>query len=386
MSIRLFVILLLLLGVFSYKNDYILKDFSYTDEKKNHLTGTIEYTGTFNPKDYTGITFQDSSSLDLVPIKLLHLDISVECDSILHLKITEKGKQRWDPTTYTISDEYKSKIKTCSNTKSFKDLGFAFTEDKTSSFTFSMTSENEVYYNSAETNLLFTDKFIAFGGYLTSNDIYGFGERYHKLKLGEGIFTLWPNDTSGINEDKGDGGYNAMGTHPMALHKTSAGKFLGLIFNNINAQDVLIRKDADNKFLLEHRTIGGIIDYYFYLGSSVDDTLIKLHDIIGQPMVPPFWSLGYHQCRWGYHNTSEIETIMKKFLDYEIPVDTLWGDIDILDGNRIFTLNTKDFNDLPLLIYEMHKKDLHFIPIVDLGFPQKSSDPYYKKGHESIPM
>ena len=58
MSIRLFVILLLLLGVFSYKNDYILKDFSYTDEKKNHLTGTIEYTGTFNPKDYTGITFK----------------------------------------------------------------------------------------------------------------------------------------------------------------------------------------------------------------------------------------------------------------------------------------------------------------------------------------
>ena len=31
----------------------------------------------------------------------------------------------------------------------------------------------------------------------------------------------------------------------------------------------------------------------------------------------------------------------------------------------------------------MHKKDLHFIPIVDLGFPQKSSDPYYKKGHET---
>ena len=103
-------------------------------------------------------------------------------------------------------------------------------------------------------------------------------------------------------------------------------------------------------------------------------------------MVPPFWSLGYHQCRWGYHNTSEIETIMKKFLDYEIPVDTLWGDIDILDGNRIFTLNTKDFNDLPLLIYEMHKKDLHFIPIVDLGFPQKSSVHITKKDMRQMPL
>ena len=62
---RLFLLVLLLLSVLSYKNDYILKDFSYTDEKKNHLTGTIECTGTFNPKDYTGITFQDSSSLIL---------------------------------------------------------------------------------------------------------------------------------------------------------------------------------------------------------------------------------------------------------------------------------------------------------------------------------
>ena len=259
-----------------------------------------------------------STSPDLVPIKSLGLDVSVECNSILHVRITDKANDRWEPIE-TISDDYKAKIQTCENTKSLKDLGFSFTEDKTSPFTFSMTADNEVYFNSAETNFLFTDKFIAFGGYLTSDDVYGFGERYHKLKLGEGIFTLWPNDTCGIHEDKGDGGYNAMGTHPMALHKTSSGKFLGLLFNNINAQDVMIKKYEEKKVLLEHRTIGGIIDYYFYLGSSVDDTLIKLHDVIGQPMLPPFWSLGFHQCRWGYHNTSEIETVMKKFLDYEIP-------------------------------------------------------------------
>ena len=380
---RLFFLAFLLLGALSQKNDYVLKDFSYTDDKQNHLTGTIEYTGeAFNPEDYTDIAFQEPTSPDLVPIKSLGLDVSVECNSILHVRITDKANDRWEPIE-TISDDYKAKIQTCENTKSLKDLGFSFTEDKTSPFTFSMTADNEVYFNSAETNFLFTDKFIAFGGYLTSDDVYGFGERYHKLKLGEGIFTLWPNDTCGIHEDKGDGGYNAMGTHPMALHKTSSGKFLGLLFNNINAQDVMIKKYEEKKFLLEHRTIGGIIDYYFYLGSSVDDTLIKLHDVIGQPMLPPFWSLGFHQCRWGYHNTSEIETVMKKFLDYEIPVDTLWGDIDILDEKRIFTLNTKDFNDLPLLIYEMHKKDLHFVPIVDLGFPKKDSDPFYAKGKET---
>lgn len=383
MSKRIILLIFLLIGLSVQKNDYILTDFSYSDEKQSHLVGTLEYKGEFKPEDYTGITFQKPTSPLLVPIKTLSISIDLECDTAVHFKITDKNEARWE-VPETISEKYIEKVQTCTNTKSLKDIGLTFQEDKTSPFTFKFTAPNqEVYFDSEETNFLFTDDFIAFGGYLTSNDVYGFGERYHQLKLGDGIFTLWPNDTCGIHEDKGDGGYNAMGTHPIALHKTAAGNILGLLFNNINAQDVLIKTGEDKKVLLEHRTIGGIIDYYFYLGDSIDNTLIKLHEIIGHPMLPPFWSLGFHQSRWGYHNTSEIETIMKKFLDLEIPIDTLWGDIDILDEKRIFTLNTKDFNDLPLLIYEMHKNNLHFVPIVDLGFPKKDSDPYYVKGKET---
>ena len=160
----------------------------------------------------------------------------------------------------------------------------------------------ELIFTTENMDFIYSDVFISFAGLVTSNDVYGFGERYHELKLGDGIFTLWPNDTNGIHEDLGDGGYNAMGMHPLGFHRTAKNTFVGLLFNNINAQDLVITSKystGDNNVLLEHRTIGGVIDYYITLNDSPDKALISIHDIIGHPTLPSFWSLGFHQCRWG---------------------------------------------------------------------------------------
>ncbi len=216
--------------------------------------------------------------------------------------------------------------------------------------------------------------------------IYGFGERYHELHLGDGKYTMWPNDTGGIHEDKGDGGYNAMGIHPLGFHRTSQNTFIGLLFNNINAQDIFIESGYDkwnNTVLLEHRTIGGVIDYYITINDTPDKALISLHDIIGHPMLVPYWSLGFHQCRWGYHSTQNIRDVYENYVAYELPIDTFWGDIDILQDYRIFTLNEKNFKDLPNLIYELHENNYKFVPIVDIGFPMKEEDEFYMRGKET---
>ena len=63
------------------------------------------------------------------------------------------------------------------------------------------------------------------------------------IKLGDGKFTMWPNDTNGIHEDTGEGGFNSMGIHPLGFHKTSKNSFVGLLFNNINAQDLIIKSN-----------------------------------------------------------------------------------------------------------------------------------------------
>ena len=40
---------------------------------------------------------------------------------------------------------------------------------------------------------------------------------------------------------------------------------------------------------------------------SSEEVLQRYHDYIGAAHIPPFWSLGYHQCRWGYRT---VEVLM----------------------------------------------------------------------------
>ena len=47
------------------------------------------------------------------------------------------------------------------------------------------------------------DNYINFQSELTSDKIYGFGERSHDFKLNEGLYTIWPNEPAGIKYDKG---------------------------------------------------------------------------------------------------------------------------------------------------------------------------------------
>ena len=68
---------------------------------------------------------------------------------------------------------------------------------------------------------------------------------------------------------------------------------------------------------------------------------------------------------------------------HELPVDTFWGDIDILQNYRIFTLNVPNFAGLPNLIRELHEKNYKFVPIVDLGFPMTDVDEFYVRGKET---
>ena len=384
------LILVLLLTFVSSLNQYYLSNPVYSDDG-SQFSGILYFKGDFNP-NYYNYDWTNRSSELLKPIEKLNIQISLECNQYLHIYITDALEKRWE-NIYSISDSYKEKVKICSkevSPKSLSEFGLYISEDFEEPFYLSLTnpSTGELIFTTEYTDFLYTDVFIGFAGYFTTNDVYGFGERYHDLKLGDGKFTMWPNDTSGIHEDTGEGGYNAMGIHPLGFHKTAKNSFIGLLFNNINAQDLLIQsynnknEDFDNSVLIEHRSIGGVIDYYITINETPDEALVSLHDVIGHPTLPPLWSLGFHQCRWGYEKTQNIRDIYQKYKANELPIDTFWGDIDILQDYRIFTLNEKNFVDLPNLISEMHQNNYKFVPIVDIGFPQNESDEFYNRGKE----
>ena len=52
-------------------------------------------------------------------------------------------------------------------------------------------------------------------------------------------------------------------------------------------------------------------------------------DITGHAVMPQFFALGYHQCKWNYNNVADVMTVNKKFDEFNLPMDVIWLDIEV---------------------------------------------------------
>ena len=81
-------------------------------------------------------------------------------------------------------------------------------------------------------------------------------------------------------------------------------------FRNSNAMDVIIDATADESYLFTYKAIGGIIDFRILLENSISPLIQKFHTFLGASTVPPFWSLGFHQSKWGYVDIDMFEKVI----------------------------------------------------------------------------
>ena len=305
------------------------------------------------------------------PDNLNNIDMANEIDEKEKNEIDVKGNNKTD-----VKENNKTDVKENNKTDDKK-----IKED----FRFRIvTGDNEEFYSFTTTkNFIFSDTFINFESKLTTDKIYGFGERTHDFHLNEGTYTMWPHDCGGTKYDDGKGGMNEYSHQPIGLHKTKFnGIWIGFVFLNTNAQDVVIHSDKNNTYLT-HRTIGGIIDYYIIINDSPEEIIKSIQTLLGFPQLPPFWSLGYHQSRYGYKSFKDFKEVYEKYKSLEIPIDGMWLDIDALDNFEMFTINEKFRPIIPYVADTIHKDGAKFIPIVDIGFSYENKEnEYIKYGDE----
>ena len=68
-------------------------------------------------------------------------------------------------------------------------------------------------------------------------------------------------------------------------------------------------------------------DLYFYDGpSQAEITRSYQKSAVGFPAMQQLWTFGFHQCRWGYHNWSEVEDVVRNFENFGIPLETIWSE------------------------------------------------------------
>jgi alpha-glucosidase len=160
----------------------------------------------------------------------------------------------------------------------------------------------------------------------------------------------------------------------------------GVFLRNAHAQEVLLEPHN-----VTWRTLGGTIDMYVYSGPSAEDVIKSYQQsTIGLPAMVPYWSLGFHQCRWGYANWSQLQEVVDNFKAFNLPLDTIWTDIDYMKQYRDFENdeNTFPYDEGAKFLSQLHANDQHYIPIVDSAIyipnPENASDAYatYSRGAE----
>ena len=383
-------------------NDFIIKNINYGKNKYNvSIDLQFDNSKKFSIKDYDIDNIRPNSKIHL--IKNLTFHARALTPKIFQFLIIDSNSSRSMPplidSTFKINlikEKAKEEGKSENNLDNF---GFELEGGVDQPFSFKLKDKKtkEYLYIFDGANFLYTDTLIIFDQLLTSKYIYGFGERNFDFNLDVGKYTTWPNDTTVTYKDKGTGGYNLMGHQPIGLHRTKNGKYLGFAFMNINAQDLIIdstetkfknndiyKEEIKNNFeyYLRHVTIGGIINYFITFGDTPEEAILEIHRIIGRPVLPPFWGFGWHQSRWGYKSTKDLENVLNNYLKYDIPLDGIWTDLDFLNNNKNFILSFTHILT-PVFTKLLQSKGKKFVPLLDYALPVDDNYKYYTLGKQT---
>jgi alpha-D-xyloside xylohydrolase len=209
---------------------------------------------------------------------------------------------------------------------------------------------------------------------------YGLGESTRTNQaLNSGTYTLWAADMAAAGFDR-----NLYGAFPYYLQLLPSGVSHGAMLMNSNGMDIVLNNDGNSadENTIAFNTIGGIIDLYIFSGSDPKSVVKQYTSIVGLPMMMPYWSLGFHNCKYGYTNVAEVEDVVKNYQNANLPLDIQWMDIDYMQSWRDWTWDGANFPEeqVSKFVDNLHDEGLHFVPIVDPGIMVYSGYDAYEKG------
>lgn len=166
-------------------------------------------------------------------------------------------------------------------------------------------------------------------------------------------------------------------THPFAL-VLNGGRAHGIFFDNTWRSFFDFGKTSRSSW--SFGADGGELNYYFIAGPKPSDVVQRYASLVGTPHLPPLWALGYQQCRWSYDSARRVRQIAGQFRRRRIPCDTIYIDIDYMDGFRSFTWHPKRFAQPRKLLKELAGKGFRLVAIVDPGIKAEKGYFVYDSG------
>ncbi|KAL4807618.1 Alpha/beta-glucosidase agdC [Aspergillus unguis] len=291
-------------------------------------------------------------------IEGLRLTVEYQTDKGLHVLITDA-----DETVYQVPESVFPRPPTDPDTSSEDaDLKFTYEADPFS-FSIVRASNNEILFSSSR--LIFESQFVRLRTSLPPNpNLYGLGEHSDSLRLNTTNYTrtLWNRDAYTIPP-----GTNLYGSHPVYVDHRGENGTHGVFLLNSNGMDIRIDSSDDEGQYLEYNILGGVLDFYFLAGPSPKDVSVQYAQVAGLPAMVPYWGFGFHQCRYGYRDIYEVAEVVQNYSLANIPLETMWTDIDYMDRRRVFTLDQERFpiSKVRALVDYLHERNQQYIVMVD---------------------
>ncbi|PGH26497.1 hypothetical protein AJ80_01811 [Polytolypa hystricis UAMH7299] len=292
-------------------------------------------------------------------VEHLKLKVEYQTDSRLHIMIYDA-----DEEVYQVPESVLPRPAVReSDAKSKSQLKFSYKKHPFS-FSVSRRRTHEELFDTKGSNLIFQNQYLNLKTRLPHNpNLYGLGEHSDSFRLNTTNYTrtLWNRDSYGIPS-----GSNLYGSHPIYVDHRMSGTH-GVFFLNSNGMDIKINTTEKNKQYLEYNVLGGVIDLYFLAGPTPKEVASQYASVVGLPVMMPYWGFGFHQCRYGYRDIFDVAEVVSNYSVANIPLETMWTDIDYMDRRKVFTLDPDRFpiERVQSLVDHLHKNNQHYIVMVD---------------------
>jgi alpha-glucosidase len=206
-------------------------------------------------------------------------------------------------------------------------------------------------------------------------EIYGLGQTMGTMNKRGARYRMYAIDDFQHTPEK----ESLYGSHPFFIWKSKTEVF-GVFVDYPG--EVIFDVGFSDSNLLTITTATPNLDFYFLKGSSVKELTKSFLTLVGKPFLPPRWSFGYHQSRWGYVTQADVETIVGKFETHQIPLDAVYLDLDYMDDFKVFTISQERFPKFTNMISTFKSKGVRVAPIIDPGVKIEKGYEVYEEGIE----
>ncbi|PWZ00009.1 putative alpha-glucosidase II precursor [Testicularia cyperi] len=126
----------------------------------------------------------------------------------------------------------------------------------------------------------------------------------------------------------------------------------------------------------------GILDLFIFTSSNAQTNMALFSKLVGRTVLPQYFAIGYHQCRWNYLTDSDVKDVSQRFDDEDIPMDVMWLDIEYSKDHMYGVWDEKAFKDPEGMVQALDQRGRKLVIIIDPHLKRTRDYYLYAEAHD----